>query len=370
MKHSILLLILLSALSANLLAADNTLVLQKDLISHSWLQKDSLTKSVNPGAFTRLMAAYTALQMIESREKAKDATAERKEITLQKGLEKNIKLLFISLTEPQYRELLKALDTNDKAFVEAMNQNAETLGMEDSHFTSVFPTNDRKHRTTPKDLALLTEAVFRYQLLRQAPTSLSDSILDSQRGRRNFNAGILQTPFVFGGYLGNSWSGVFISENAYDSGRFRRLFSIVLDANSVEDLTDRAAQIIKHGFTSSETLPLFNAGETVGEIIVAHGDTRKLSVYVREDIFVTIKKSDLENNKTEAFKILISHASPLKAPIAKGEEVGKMTAFLHDQALLEVPVFAKSTVNTGNFWQRFTDTVRFALNSQETKDNH
>ena len=364
MKRSILLLGLLSAFSANLLAADNTLVLQKDLTSQTWLQKDSLTKSLNPGAFTRLMTAYTALRIIESSEKILDTTVIKKEKNQRKELEKSIKLLFISLTEQQYRNLLEALGTNNKAFIETMNQTADALGMEDSHFTSALATDDRKHRTTPKDLILLTEAVFRHPFLRQAPTSLSEGILDSQHGRRNFDADALQTPFVFGGRLGDDWSGVFVSENQYDSGRVRRLASIVLNADSIEDLTDLAAQVIKHGFMSSETLPLFKAGEIVGEILIAHGETRKLPVYVREDTFVTIQKSDLENNRTEAFKILISHASPLKAPIAQGEEVGKMTVFLHNQTLLEAPVFAHSTVNTGSFWQRFTDTVRFALNSQ------
>lgn len=366
MKRTILLLGFLTAFSQTLFAADDTLVLQKDLVSHAWIQQDALKKSVNPGAFTRLMTAYTAAQLLEQ---AKIDLAGKEEEKDLGSLQKMSRSLLLSLDQKEYANLLKAFGIDDPTFVKAMNKNAETLGMKDTHFVSVFATNDRKHRTTPQDIATISEAVFNHPLFREAPTSLNESILDSQNGRRNFNAQILQTPFAFGGRLDENWSGAFISENDYGNGRIRRLMSIILDADSVEDLTDHAARVIKDGFTSYETLPLYPRGETVGNIIIAHGNIRKLPVYVDSDTFVTIKKSDLVNNSTEAFKILISHASPLKAPIAKDEEVGKMTVYFQGQALLETPVFAQTSVESGNFWQRFTDTVRYALNSQEPKDN-
>lgn len=366
MKRSILLLGFLTAFSQTLFAADDTFVLQKDIVSHTWIQQEALTKSVNPGVFTRLMTAYTAVQLLEQTKN--DAAANKEEKHLD-SLAKMSRALLLSLDQKEYGQLLKAFDVDDQTFVAAMNKDAETLGMKDTHFVSVFATNDRKHRTTPQDIATLSEAVFNHPLLRDAPTSLNEAILDSQNGRRNFDAQILQTPFAFGGRLDEGWSATFVSENAYDNGRIRRMVSIVLNADSVEDLTDHAAQVIKDGFTSYETLPLYTRGETVGNIFIAHGNIRKLPVYVNSDTCVTIKKSELVNNSTEAFKILISHASPLKAPIAKDEEVGKMTVYLHGQVLRETPVFAKTAVETGNFWRRFTDTVRYALNSQETKDN-
>lgn len=60
---------------------------------------------------------------------------------------------------------------SESAFVEAMNQKAETLGMEDTRFTNTTGLHDKRHYTTVADMALLLQYALKDPRFREVFTS-------------------------------------------------------------------------------------------------------------------------------------------------------------------------------------------------------
>lgn len=355
MIRSLFLFSLLALISVGSTAGISLQIVQKDLNSRVLLRQDSVDASINPGSLTCLMTGYTAASLLGD-----FPAQQQREI---------INEIFLTFTRKQYEDLLEILHIDNQSFIAKMNDNAKKLGLKHTYFTSAFANNDVAHRSTLEDLVILSESVLQeISYIRDTSTELKNAILRSSIARRNFDPQQLKTPVVIGGNFNDQWSGIFISENTYSSNRTRKLLTIVYNTTNLESLTANASEIIKEGLTAYETFPIFSAGATVGEIEVINGSIQRLPVFVRDELLLTIKRNDLKKDRLEAFKIQISHSSPLKAPIAEGEEVGTLTVLLQENILLSTPVYARTAVSTGNFWSRFTDTVRIALDSQNIKD--
>jgi len=107
----------------------------------------------------------------------------------------------------------------------------------------------------------------------------------------------------------------------------RRLITVVMKTNSVEERFQETAKLLDYGFTQFSETEIFPAGyqlEGKSTLPVTKGKSDSVDVALKDAISMPIEKGTEEQYKIE-YKIdekLLNDAGELEAPIKKGEKVG------------------------------------------------
>ena len=103
-------------------------------------------------------------------------------------------------------------------------------------------------------------------------------------------------------------------------GEERRLISVISGFDTKKARSNDSIKVISWALRNTNTfkiaekdLPSFKFKTWLGKDEIIDG-------HVREDIYLTVSKKDLRN-----LKVTLNYIGPLKAPIKKDQEIGKLT---------------------------------------------
>jgi len=99
----------------------------------------------------------------------------------------------------------------------------------------------------------------------------------------------------------------------------------------------------------------------VGSLRVIAGAQRKLSVGLGSPLYVTVPSGEYS-----ALSARAEFAHDPRAPVAKGQQLGRLVVSLGRKPLTSAPVVALAADPRGNLWQRLNDDVVDWLHSQKT----
>ncbi|MEL6117054.1 D-alanyl-D-alanine carboxypeptidase, partial [Photobacterium sp. SP02] len=111
-------------------------------------------------------------------------------------------------------------------------------------------------------------------------------------------------------------------------------------------------KLLNYGFRFFETVSPHKANETFVTEKVWMGDNDEVSLGVSQDTFVTLPRGSAKDLKAN-FVL----EKELKAPIRKGDVVGKLYYRLGDEDVAEYPLLALNEVNEGSIFSRLIDYV-------------
>ena len=131
---------------------------------------------------------------------------------------------------------------------------------------------------------------------------------------------------------------------------------------SVEDRTclatenerrDESRKILEWGFHAFGEFKLYEAGETIGKARVWGGDRMSVPLIGNGEVTVVLPRFPA-NQKLRAE---IVYKGPLKAPVAKGDQVATLKVTSSNDATSEVPLFAGEDVVAAGTMRRGLDTI-------------
>lgn len=379
-------------LPATSLAAGKALPLHSQ--ASSWIVLDGLSgfvmneshsrDAVNPGDLVHLMTLYTALEIIgNDAEKLEEPVAITPEDSL---LAKSARRLYLVSGEPApLRQLLNGIAVvaaedaslavavhlagSKEAFVQKMNETAQSIQMSESHFTS--PIADAQQRTTAYDLAKLAAAMHRNHPEEFKWFSQREFVFTNHT-QRNRNLMLWKADNI-GGIMTNETSTDIVSswhrpegENALP----RHIFAVLLGGKNADTATNDMLTLLRNGRLDYETVRLFSAMTPIKRIDILTGNRDKLEVGSPAEIWVTVKRKDIAARGTGGFSSHFQYLSPAVAPVQKGEEIGTLSVFFENQHIADFPLIALHDVGMGSFLSRFVDSVRLrmkpASNTTET----
>lgn len=248
------------------------------------------------------------------------------------------------------------LGGSEPGFAEIMNQQAQSLGMKDSHFTDSTGLPDENLYTTAKDLAILGRALvvnfpqyyhwykqkwFTYNAIRQPNRNRllwRDSQVDGIKTGHTNDAGFC-----------------LVSSAKRDN---MRLLAVVMGSPSETARADDSERLLNYGFRFFETHELYKGGQTITEIPVYKGNVDKLTVGLREDQFVTIP-----NGQYQRLSIKTKLSQDLQAPIKKGDKVGELVIQFDNNVLGTQNLYALQDVPQGGLFARMKDSIRLTFRS-------
>ena len=245
---------------------------------------------------------------------------------------------------------------SENAFTDIMNQQAQNLGMKNSHFTDSTGLPDPNLYTTAKDLAILGRALItefpQYYVWYKQKWFTYNGIRQPNRNRL-----LWRDSQVDGLKTGHTSDAGFclVSSAKRDN---MRLLAVVLGEPNDSSRADDSEKLLNYGFRFFETHQLFKSGQSIAELPLYKGLVDKVSVGLTENQFITIPTGQYQ-------RLTISTKIPsyLQAPIKKGDKVGELIIQFDNNVVTTKPLYALQDIESGGFYTRTKDSLRLTFKS-------
>jgi D-alanyl-D-alanine carboxypeptidase (penicillin-binding protein 5/6) len=250
----------------------------------------------------------------------------------------------------------------EETFATMMNAQAKSLGMNNSHFLDSTGLPNPNHYTTPRDLAILAQAITK--------NFPEDYKLFSEKwfvynGIRQPNRNRLLWRFQYADGLKTGHTdeaGYCLVSSANKNGM--RLISVVMGANSDEGRTEDSIRLLTYGYRFFETHKLYNGSSALTKARVWKGKDKEVPMGLAHDFYVTMPAGQYKNIQAN-----IQLNDPLKAPIVKGQSYGRLNIMLNNQVIASEPLIALQSNDKGGLWRRMTDSFHFSFNKIFARTN-
>lgn len=319
---------------------------------------------VEPASITKLMTSYVVFSEIADgnmslsdevliSEKAWRTEGSRMfiEVGNRVTVEELLKGVIIQSGNDASVALAEYVGGTEEVFADMMNEAARNLGMSNTHFVNATGLPHPEHYTTARDIARLADA-----LIREFPDfygwySEREYTYNGIR-QHNRNRLLWRDPSVDGLKTGHTESaGYCLVTSAMRDGM--RLISVVMGTDSEDARATASQALLNYGFRFFETYQLYEAGDEISVEPIWKGAADEVTLGVDSDLFVTIPRG-----RYDALEARLEVDDTLTAPIASGQNVGRLVVSLDDGDLADRPLVALEGVEQAGFFGRSIDGFR------------
>ena len=242
---------------------------------------------------------------------------------------------------------------SEELFVDVMNQQADLLGMTDTHFMNATGLPDENHYTSARDLSKLTVSLINnfpehYKIYSEK------SFTYNNISQRNRNSLLFRDNTVDGvktGYTSAAGYSLVTSSRRGDM----RLITVVLGATSESSRANESQKLLTYGFRYFETVSLFRKNESLKKVRVWGGTDNTIDLGLTEDIVITLPKG--ARNNLEATTII--HNNEVHAPLRVGQELGTLMVKMGDSGEInDYPVVALDKIYSAGFFNRLWGSIQ------------
>lgn len=237
-------------------------------------------------------------------------------------------------------------------FVARMNERAQELGMESTHFVNCNGLPDEGHISTAHDMALLgLEAVKHSKMLEYS--SIQEAEL------RNGKTKIVNTNKLLKNYEGadglkTGWTteaGNCLTATALRDGL--RLICVVMGGTETDSQFKDAQSLLDYGFENYAYQNYFTKENICASIPVEKGSQDVIELIAAEDVGTSYKK---ELGDTLSYSLMTEPS--VEAPVQEGTKLGEISIFVGGECQKTVPLVAASGVERGGFVRQFEKMLR------------
>ncbi|TBW56209.1 D-alanyl-D-alanine carboxypeptidase [Marinobacter halodurans] len=240
---------------------------------------------------------------------------------------------------------------SEGAFADIMNQQAQILGMKNTHFMNATGLPHDDHYSSAHDLALLARAIINdypdnYSIYSQKYFTYNDI------RQPNRNSLLWRDPSVDGLKTGHTEAAGYclVASAKRDD---MRLIGVVMGTKSENARAQEVQKLLNYGFRYYETHSLFKAGQPLKDATVWGGKKESIQVGLANDAIVTIPRGT-----KDSLESVMDIDSVIKAPVKAGQELGQVRVTLNGQEVLKRPVVALEAVDEGGFFKRIWDAIK------------
>ena len=339
-----------------------TYILQ-DFDSGKVLIENQADERVEPASLTKLMTAYIVFQKIRAGEikltdtvRISEKAQYQSEYTSRMYLEANtevsvdllLKGMIIQSGNDASIALAEFIGGTEEAFATFMNEQAQKLGLKNTHYINSTGLPAEGHYSSARDIARLSYALIynfpEYYRLYSEREFTYNNITQGNRNlllRRDKTVDGIKTGHTNGaGYC------LAVSAKRGDM----RLIAIVMGAKSEKARTLASEKMLDYGFRFFETHSLYKARAPLDIERVWHGETVQLQLGLENALYVTIPK-----NQYQQMNATLYIDKYIMAPVVAGNIYGTLKIRLN-QVISERPLIALSSIEKGPFWKSFIDS--------------
>lgn len=309
-----------------------------------------------PASMSKLMTVYTVFEALangeydlydtfEVSEKAWRMGGSKMFVEVRKrvSIEDLLRGVIVSSGNDACVVIAEGIGGTEEHFAATMTERAREIGMEQSTFKNATGWPDPEHMMTPAELAHLAKLIinqfpqyYRYFAEREFTYGV-DITSGKPIVQPNRNLILGSVPGADGLKTGHTEaSGYGLTASAERDGM--RLILVVNGLTSERARARESERFLEWGFRTFKTYHLLSKGQPVEDGLVWLGETARVPLVVAEDVVMTLPKRVRRN-----LKATLVYESPIKAPIALDDPIGKLVLTAPGMEPLEVPLIAGGT---------------------------
>lgn len=308
------------------------------------------TEPMPPSSLTKLMTLYIVLTRLkEGRMKLDDqlpvsATAWRmggSKMFVRVGTTVSVSDLIRGIIVDSGNDacivFAEAISGSQDQFANLMNQTGKKIGLVNSHFVNPTGWPAPDHYMCCKDIATISADIIRefpdyYHQFFADKTFDYDNITQQNRNpmvMKGISDGLKTGHTTAGGY------GV----DASTERNGRRVIVVLNGMATNRERSEESERLIDWAFANFEDVALFQASAPVDQAPVWLGQSPTVPLVVDHDLVVTMPR-----NWRHHARLDVTYNAPVRAPVAKGTPLGKLTLSGSGVPNLDVPLVAGATV--------------------------
>lgn len=251
--------------------------------------------------------------------------------------------------------LAERLSGSESAFVEQMNQKAQALGMEDTHFVNCTGLPAPGHLTSAYDIALMSrQLLLHHPDIRQYTTIWTDSIRNGAFGLTNTNRLIRFYDGATGLKTGFTASAQYcMSAAAQRNGM--ELIAVVMKAPTTAQRFQDASCLLDYGFANYALLTPQPEGP-LAPIDVLLGQSKTVQPQLQRECRLLVEKAQADQITTR-----VDLARDVQAPVDPGQTLGQFQVYVGEQLRDTVPIVAAQGVDRLSVPGLFSQLLRRLL---------
>ncbi len=367
-------LILTFSVNAELDIKARTAILQ-DFLSGEILYEKEPDRSIYPASMTKIMTAIIAFDLIESGDLRLDekfiisekawrlSTAGYSSMFIMVGdqvsVEDLLKGIIVASGNDACIALAEGIAGTEEEFAILMTAKAQEIGMINTNFANSSGINDPDNYSTVRDILLMSNYLIKnhpeyYEWFKEKEFTWNrtggDPITQGNRNPllyKNLGVDGIKT-----GYLAvERYS---LASSMVRNGR--RLVAVGSGFETKSARSKESSKLLIYGITNFDLIEIAKSNVSIDSIDVWLGKDETIDVYVKEDIYKTIKKA-----QKKKLKVKMIYDGPVEAPIIKNQVVGKLKV-IYDQNLVgEYDLLASKNVKKVNIFSRLIKSLNYLI---------
>ena len=245
---------------------------------------------------------------------------------------------------------------SEASFAILMNEQAQKLGMKNTHFLNSTGMPDAGHESSAHDLAILARAIIKnsgdyYNLYSEKEFTYNGIT----QGNRN---ALLATDSTVDGLKTGHTNAAGYCLVASSNRDDMRLISVIMGTKSQQARADQSRELLNWGFGHFTTVTKAPAGQFVSKLPVWFGEADEIELATGDNLQILTTKT--QKNKITT---VVDIPDSIEAPIKKGQQIGTMMAVMDGKAVASIPIVATTDVEESGFISRmWQHVVRWTKN--------
>ena len=326
------------------------------------LEKHAARK-LQPGNLTLLVTAMVVIDNMYNDAELKNTVDITDKLagygsTFRKGETVSVGDLLTAMLTAGDRQAAEALATYSaskrKIFINEMNSKAMSLGIMDTQFENPSGEYSTKQYSTASDLAVVTQAAFRYTLIKDALAKKGATIsVTSKEGGREIEISGTNLflseeagksyKYAIGGISGTMGPPVdsvqFAAVSVKDD---MQMIAVMMDSNPAVAVMD-AKKLLEYGDSKATKNTIVKKGKLKGYARVKGGAVTRVGAYTATQGFAYVPPEGSD----DLIQTQVAMFDGLEAPLSEGTKVGEFRIFVADELKGTVDLVTKKEVNKG-----------------------
>jgi serine-type D-Ala-D-Ala carboxypeptidase (penicillin-binding protein 5/6) len=246
--------------------------------------------------------------------------------------------------------LAEGISGNESTFAELMTKRARELGLTKSTFGNSTGLPDPRQLMTARELAKLARHIvqtypdyYKYYSEREFTWNKIRQYNRNPLLAMNIGADGLKTGFT-------KEAGYGLVGSAVQNGL--RLIVVVNGLRSEKERADEAKKMLEWGFHSFQSGLLFADGQEIAQAKVYGGAQGSVPLTAGKEVRLMVPRGSRD-------KIIarVVYSGPVRAPVQQGQRIGTLKVWRGEFVVLEVPLQAAESVDTGSMPRRAFDAA-------------
>ena len=320
---------------------------------------------MSPASVTKVMTLLLIAEQIESGALTKDdmvsasshaASMGGSQIWLEEGEQMSVhemlKCIAVSSANDCAVAMAEKIAGSEEAFVKRMNERAQQLGMQDTHFVNCTGlTDDAEHYTSAYDIALMSRELLQYTWLREYTTIWMDTVRDGRFGLTNTNRLVRTYEGATGLKTGFTNEAMYcLSATAERDGI--EFIAVIMHGETIEARNDDAKALLNYGFANYKLCPL-RSPDVLPPVLVTLGSADSV-----QPVYDGPEAALIEKNGSGEISYSLELPESIAAPVEQGQRIGTLNIMLNGEPFREVALLAGSSVDSASFGGVFIHLIK------------